>query len=284
MQFGDDDLSDTEIFSSDSSALPFPKPLDRSAFLAPKFSAAEFLSSLTSRFQTLEDLQTELQDLLKSLNKELVDLVNDNYTDFLNLGEKLKGGEERIEEVRVGLLGFQRDVTSVRNLVSERTTEIKALLDEKRDLRKTIRTARTLLEVNERVEDLEIRVGIAKPAADTVPSENIRRDEDEQIGDFKEWSEEWTKDENMSNSSAEEEDQNDLSEIPSQLKKSLRRLRILVFLSKKCGENHPFISTQRDRISQIKDVLRKDLENAIRNQPEIKVKQRLIQTKAELDD
>lgn len=222
--------------------------------------------------------------MLKSLNKELIDLVNDNYTDFLSLGEKLKGGEERIEEVRVGLLGFQRDVTSVRSLVSERSTEVKTLLEEKRNLRKTIRTAQTLLEIDERIEDLEIRVGIAKHTVRMVSLDNAAEHEDEQMGDFKEWSEEWTGDENLSNSSAEEEHPNDLSEIPLQLKKRLHQLRILALLSKKCGETHPFILAQRDRVSQIKDALKKDLESAVRNQPDIKVKQRIIQLRAELDD
>jgi hypothetical protein len=42
------------------------------------------------------------------LNKELLDLVNSNYQDFLNLGNSLHGGEEKVEEVRIGLLGFRK--------------------------------------------------------------------------------------------------------------------------------------------------------------------------------
>ena len=32
--------------------------------------------------------------------------MNANYEDFLGLGGQLKGGEERVEEVRLGVLGF----------------------------------------------------------------------------------------------------------------------------------------------------------------------------------
>lgn len=65
------------------------------------------------------------------MSKELLDLVNDKYQDFLSLGNTLRGGEERIEEVRVGLLGFQRDLTSVRENVKRRREDVAALIDEK---------------------------------------------------------------------------------------------------------------------------------------------------------
>lgn len=285
MQFDDDDTSDINSSNFDGGALPFPKPLERSTFLAPTFSAADFLSSLTSRFQTLEDLQTELQDLLKSLNKDLVDLVNDNYTDFLGLGEKLKGGEEKVEEIRVGLLGFQRDVTGIRDLVNERSNEVRALLDDKRHLRKSISTGRTLLEIEERLGELESRLSISRSVVDTPARLHAIGQKSEQIGGFKDWSDEWIKEDDPAESSTEdEEEQGRMPDITPRLMKNLNRLRVIVLLSKKCGERHPFIVAQRDRLSQVRDGLGKDLENAIRTQSDIKVKQRIIQLRAQLDD
>jgi len=85
--FGDSDGSGAELSDNDhDSSLPFPKPLSRSPFLAPDFDPATFLSSLSNRHQSLADLRIELRDLSEALNKELLDLVNENYQDFLSLG------------------------------------------------------------------------------------------------------------------------------------------------------------------------------------------------------
>ena len=289
LYFADDSDTASLYDPSSTSALPFPAPLDRTQFLTPIFNAAEFLSTLTSRFQTLEDLQSELTDLLRSLQKELVDLVNDNYTDFLSLGEKLRGGEEKIEDIRVGLLGFQRDVQGVRGLVESRRKGVAELLEVKRELRRSVQEGRRLLEVEERIGELEERVGIARHSPeshDGIQTGQVEDEEEEQIGDFKEWSDDWTKMDDPAYSSDEEEQDGGLalSDVPPRLRKSLQQLQVIRLLLRKCGEQHPFVLAQRDRISQIKDSLRRDLEAAIRSQPDIKVKQRIIQLRAGLDD
>ncbi|KAK5071516.1 hypothetical protein LTR64_004705 [Lithohypha guttulata] len=281
--FGDDSDADSDNYDPSSTVLPFPKPLDRSAFLVPTFNAADFLSSLTSRFQTLEDLQTELQDLLKSLNKELVDLVNDNYTDFLSLGEKLRGGEEKIAEVRVGLLGFQRDVTGVRNLVDERSKDIRALLERKRSLGRDIRTGRTLLEIDERLEGLEVRLDVSKPVGEPpfVLVNGQTEAEDEYVGSFRGWTDEWTKEEDAEFSD-EDEGHSD-AVVPPRLNRNLQQLQVIQALSSRCGDQHPFVLAQHDRMAQIRDLLRKDLESAILSHTDVKAKQKLIQIRAQLD-
>lgn len=144
--------------------MPFPKPLARSSFLAPDFDPTTFLSSLSNRFQTLEDLQNELRALSQSLNKELLDLVNDNYQDFLALGSTLKGGDERIEEVRVGLLAFQRELGLIRSKVDGRRDDAAQLLEDKRKLKQEIKVGRSLLEIAERIEDLEQHLVIGEAA------------------------------------------------------------------------------------------------------------------------
>lgn len=281
-QFGEDSDLDSDGFDPSSTALPFPKPLDRASFLVTTFSAPDFLESLTSRFQTLEDLQTELQDLLRSLNKELVDLVNDNYRDFLSLGEKLKGGEERIEEVRVGLLGFHRDVTSVRDLVSNRSGQIKALLDEKRDLKKEIRAGRTLLEIDERLDELETRLGISKAATDyREDTTHVAEDEVGQDKGFDDWPEEWLKEENSSFGDDETEDAD--QPVPGRLSNNVTKLQAIQLLMRRCGEQHPFILSQRDRVAHVKEFLGRDLELAIRKQTDVRAKQQIIQLRVQLD-
>ncbi|EFW16078.1 conserved hypothetical protein [Coccidioides posadasii str. Silveira] len=152
--FGDSSESEAEVNDGDD-YLPFPKPLSRSSFTTPDFDPAKFLSSLSNRHQSLADLQTELRDMSQSLSKELLNLVNDNYQDFLSLGTALKGGEERVEEIRAVLLGFQRDVQSVKEKFENRTATIKGLLDDKKRLRSDIAIGYYLLDIAEKIELLE---------------------------------------------------------------------------------------------------------------------------------
>ena len=297
--------SSPDPYDSDT-PLPFPAPLNRTAFLDPAFNAASYLSTATNfRFQSLEDLQSELRELLQNLHRDLLDLVNDNYTDFLSLGERLKGGEEQIEEIRVGLLGFRGDVSGVRSAVAGRAEGVRELLQEKRTLREELVVGRRLLEVEERLGGLESRLGMATGATGGPDARYSQADEeDEQIGDFRDWDESWLRDDTFddldSMPSGDEDGDGDADDgakqgdvktqrdIPRRLARNLENLKIIQLLSGRCagddGKAHPFILAQRDRISQTKDVLRRDLEAAIRSQGDVKAKQRVIRLRGELDE
>lgn len=252
--------------------------------MTPTFSAPEFLSTLTTRFQTLEDLQSELQDLLKSLNKDLVDLVNDNYTAFLSLGQKLSGGEERIEQVRVGLLGFQRDVTGLRDLVSARSGEVSTLLEEKRQLRNELQLGRSLLEIDERMTDLEEKLNLipGNTNASTLDSNTIEENDVDTLGGFNEWSEDWSHNNDLTLS--DDDDQDTTLNLPKGLRKSVNDFLVVQQISRACGHQHPFILAQADRIAIIGSALRRNLEAAIRAQSDVRIKQQIIQLKTRIED
>ena len=160
-QFGGSDSSD-----SGDDTLPYPKPLARSAFLAPDFDPTTFLSTLENRHQTLEDLRTELGTRSQELSKELLDLVNDNYQDFLSLGGSLKGGEDRVEEIRLGLLGFRRDVDSLRLKLQQRRTEVAGLIQQRREARRKIQLGRNLLALDNRLHILEANLMLTGDVGD----------------------------------------------------------------------------------------------------------------------
>src|SRR5436305_13905624 len=144
--------------SDNEDDLPYPAELPRSAFLTPTFTPTSYLATLTSRHQTLEDLRSDLRERSALLSRELLDLVNTHYQGFLSLGESLNGGEEKVEEVRVGLLGFRNDVTGVRDSLRSRRVEVQGLLKQRKDVRMQIGIGQSLLEVAERLEELEERL------------------------------------------------------------------------------------------------------------------------------
>ncbi|KAL9623909.1 MAG: hypothetical protein Q9160_001901 [Pyrenula sp. 1 TL-2023] len=252
--FGGSDDSGSE-FDESNSNLPFPKPLSRSSFLAPDFDPAGFLSSLTDRHQTLEDLRTELRDLSNSLNKELVDLINSNYRDFLSLGSTLQGGDEKVEDVRVGLLGFQRDLGSVRDKVQKRRDEIAVLLEEKRNLKQEIHLGQNILELADRIDTLEEKLMIgAKQGVKGAEATKVRDDSD--IA-----SEEEAFDSLDESSGGEDDAQRD-SLYLRRLERHIDLYLTIAALKTRFGPTHPFLAQQESRLTKIRSTLLMDLKTA----------------------
>ncbi|KAH0545283.1 hypothetical protein FGG08_000582 [Glutinoglossum americanum] len=150
--------------------LPYPRPLPRSSFLTPTFTPTAFLSTHAhNRHQTLEDLRSELRQRSQDLAAELVQLVNADYHDYLSLGDSLRGGGEKVEEVTVGVLAFRGGVEEVREKVRGRRAEVEGLLAERRRVRKEIWVGRGLVEVDRRLGELEekLLLGSLPPGAQT---------------------------------------------------------------------------------------------------------------------
>jgi hypothetical protein len=240
--------SSGSISSDDEDNLPYPEALPRSDFLAPAFSAPTYLSTLSDRHQTLEDLRSDLRERSQALSKELLDLVNTNYEQFLSLGSDLRGGEEKIEDVRVGLLGFKRGVEEVRKSVSERKIEAGQLLMEKKSVGRDIALGRKLLEVDARLEDLEDRLMVASLGRTVGSEENIWTDSDD------------------------EEDEEEGLELEAGVGASnLRKLCGLVVdcrhveqLATSVGDDHPFIVAQQSRLQRVRNTILLDLGAALK--------------------
>ena len=177
------------------------------------------------------------------MSKELLDLVNDNYQDFRSLGSTLRGGEERVEEVRVGLLGFQRDLTSVRGNVEQRRENMVALIEEGRKTTKRIKAGKLLLEIAEQIEDLEAILMIGATRDGNV--EGI----DGQTHDFSDESDEDVEDSGMS---------------MRRLERHVEQYLILRVLLGHHNPTQPYILAQSDRIARIKSALSLDLEGGLK--------------------
>ena len=229
--------------SDDEDNLPYPAELARNDFLAPDFDAQTYLSSLRNRHQTLEDLRSDLRQRSQLLNRELLDLVNGNYEEFLSLGGDLKGGEEKVEGVRVGLLGFQREIEAIRKAVQDRAKETAELLSEKKGLRKEIVLGRSLLEVHERLEELEEKLGIKIKEGEEDDDEEDEDDEDE--------------DEDIPGGSS-------YDSAVRRLRKQSEQYLMIVFQSSKIGLSHPFLVSLQPRVEEVRKTLILDLSASLR--------------------
>ncbi|PPJ50885.1 hypothetical protein CBER1_07083 [Cercospora berteroae] len=241
-----DDYNDDDL-----STLPYPTELPRSDFLKPDFDAQTYLSSLRNRHQTLEDLRSDLRSRSQLLNKELLDLVNGNYEEFLSLGSDLKGGEEQVEGVRVGVLGFAREVEGIKKAVEERREEVKELLDEKKSIRREVVIGRLLLEVNERISELETSLGI-----------NVDAEDEQDLDDD------------------DEEDEDDSGSGIAQLRKLQKHTQHFLMVQRmidRIGPEHPFFVAQKGRLDEIRKTMLLDLAAALRQAKAGKSQERTLQ-------
>lgn len=168
--------------------------------------------------------------------------MNGNYEEFLGLGSDLKGGEEKVEGVRVGLLGFQREVKTIQNSVRARAGEVGKLLQEKKVIRREAVLGRNLLEVSERLEDLEESLGI-KPTAGDV-GELDDEDEDE-----------------VDDASASASHR---SFYLGRLRRHTQQYLSITRTIDRLGPSHPFLQAQGDRLVQVSKTVLIDLATALR--------------------
>lgn len=197
-------------------------------------------------------MRQELRSLEHLLNKELLDLVNENYQDFLSLGTALRGGEEKVEGVKVGLLSFQRDVQSIRDKIEARRREVEALLNEKRRLRSHADIGKELLDYADRVEELEHRLMIADKASRRDPTTDDESDTDSDLYG--------------SGSDASDDEELEDGTAPVSLKRLDRHVQKYVYLisiSKRVGEQHPFLLAQQSRVAKVKSTVLLDLKTAL---------------------
>ena len=230
--------------SSDSGNdnLPYPKPLTRAAFLTPDFDATTFLSSLHNRHQTLEDLRAELRSRSQELIKELLDLVNNNYQDFLLLGGSLKGGDEKVEEVRLGLLAFRRDVEGLQSKVEEKRMEVEALIAKRKTIRRDIQLGRTLLEIDQRLAELEKKLMLVL----NTPAD-LERGKDSDVS---------------SDSGGESDEENGIS--LSKLRQHAQQYVYITRLMTRAGTDHPFLSKRQEQVAKLRNTVLLDLRTALK--------------------
>ena len=195
-------------------------------------------------------MRAELRTRSQDLNKELLDLVNHNYQDFLGLGSSLKGGDEKVEEVRLGLLGFRREIAALKKRVGERRQDIEQLIAERRTVRQNIQQGRRLLELDKRINELEQRLqltlDVGKKPALSNGVDHESSDEEEDID-------------------SEDEEDGDDPQIPvRRLRRRVDELALINQLSDSLGRDQPFVKALEARTSHLRKTLLLDLAGALK--------------------
>ena len=161
------------------------------------------------------------------------------------MGSSLKGGDEKVEEVRLGLLGFRREVEGLRGKVDGRKKEVELLVEERKRIRESVHVGRKLLEIERKIAELEGRLMLDS----TVPRKAEVNEEDMAPNESEEESE-------------EEAESNGIG-IP-RLRKYVEQYMYIKGLMERTGPEHPFLVKQEERVLRLKQTVLLDLDSALK--------------------
>lgn len=102
----------------------------------------EFLY-LNHRFNSLDSLIKDLNQLSNNLNETLLNLVNDEYNDFINLGKSINSGNELIELILQDLTNFKIEMIEYLNKFNKIDEELDKIL-KNRELLMNLKTCSKL--------------------------------------------------------------------------------------------------------------------------------------------
>ncbi|CDK26456.1 unnamed protein product [Kuraishia capsulata CBS 1993] len=145
---------------------PFPQQVTRASFnynldrqtdqnsSSKEFDVDHFLFS-NYRYTSLDDLSSELKHLLKELDTELVNLVNTDYSDFINLGKSMDGSVDLIHSIKVDVGNYQKELQKSQSKLKNSAEIVDGVLEQKKSLGQLKYVANAALLLNDQIESAE---------------------------------------------------------------------------------------------------------------------------------
>ncbi|XP_027179730.1 conserved oligomeric Golgi complex subunit 2 [Coffea eugenioides] len=123
----------------------YPPWLNPTAFVDQEFDPESYISDLRT-FVPFETLRSELQSHLSSLQRELVDLINRDYSDFVSLSTKLIDIDASVVRMRAPLLDIKEKILAFRGAVDASLSALKSRLKQRADANQTREVLELLLD------------------------------------------------------------------------------------------------------------------------------------------
>lgn len=153
----------------------------------------------------------------------------------------------------MGLLAFHRDVKAIRDSVEERRVEMESLLNEKKKLKQSTAVGKALLDVAERIEELEQRLLISEGQR----TSKVDGDESDGGSETFDSEEDESEDEDVA-------DDTGAAIVPlRKLENHIQKYLYIESMVKRIGDQQPFLVNQQGRMSKIKSTLLLDLSTAL---------------------
>uniref|UniRef100_A0A182Q215 Conserved oligomeric Golgi complex subunit 2 n=1 Tax=Anopheles farauti TaxID=69004 RepID=A0A182Q215_9DIPT len=127
---------------------------DKNEFMKKTFSVDEFLHE-NRNAGSLEIIRDDLGLYLKVLRSAMIELINQDYADFVDLSANLIGLDQQIEAIGAPLEKLRDEVGQVKNALEGSMSEIANCLEQKKLLRAYKKSLQSLRRVQGSLEKLE---------------------------------------------------------------------------------------------------------------------------------
>lgn len=117
------------------------------------FSVDEFLQEHRNA-ATLETMRDDLGIYLKVLRSAMIELINEDYADFVNLSSNLLGLDQSINGIQLPLNGLKEEILSIKTTLEDTMNDVNQCLEQKRLLRDHLKSVHCLISVRKSVDKL----------------------------------------------------------------------------------------------------------------------------------
>lgn len=154
-------------------SFPYPLSITRDAFADnDEFDPDNFLFSF-HRFTSLETLLSDLSDLSKALNLDLLNLVNNEYANFIQLGQSISCGLELIDSVSHDVAKFNKSVEQTVDELRNSSYSAALVLKHKKRLNILKNKIKLIILLHEQCTSFEVLLGL--DADQTSPQELVNK-------------------------------------------------------------------------------------------------------------
>ncbi|KAJ8561148.1 hypothetical protein K7X08_027338 [Anisodus acutangulus] len=145
--------SATDLFGDPTDPNP-PQWLNPNLFQSQNFDPESYISDLRT-FVPLETLRSELRSHFTSLQRDLVDLINRDYADFVSLSTKLTDVDSAVVRMRAPLFQTREKIAAFRNAVEGSLAALQNRLKQRADAGETREVLELLLDTFHAVSKVE---------------------------------------------------------------------------------------------------------------------------------
>nr|XP_058947460.1 conserved oligomeric Golgi complex subunit 2-like [Pocillopora verrucosa] len=227
---------------------PTSAVFSRADFMKESFSVDSFVGNCKGSVP-LEVLKSNLDEYLKALKHALIELINEDYADFVNLSTNLVGMDKSIANLSVPLGQLKEEVLLIKSDLDGTIGAIEDKLDERALLRQTKTCMQHLLNITKSLEKIERLLQGSRLSQDVT---------------------------------AKEPEGDDDSHLIERVASEFNQLQFYVTQS----QGHPLVESIRGRIAAITSTLQKKLEAAFQEglqTGELNLLSRVLRTYAIID-
>lgn len=126
---------------------------DKNEFMKKTFSVDAFLQEHRNA-ATLETMRDDLGIYLKVLRSAMIELINEDYADFVNLSSNLVGLDQSIQGIQLPLNSLKDEIVAVRTTLESTMQDVNECLEQKRELREHLKSVQCLMSARNSMEKM----------------------------------------------------------------------------------------------------------------------------------